>query len=314
MRAWQYTGVGNPFRICEVAEPTPGPGEVAISVRASGLCHTDVGFVDGHLPEEMLAKIPITLGHEVVGVVCGLGTGVDKLGVGDCVGVLSGLRGPAFAYDGGFAQTLTAPADHAVPTPKGISFAKLAVGADAGMVAHRALVTVAGVTSGSRLGLIGLGGLGLSAAQMAIALGATVYAAEPRTELHGMAMDWGVRGCFADARGFAGLDLDVIVDFAGMGTTTATAVETVAPGGRIVLVGVGAMSMTINTTLLVGKSVQILGHQGGSTRDLLAYWQYLSEGLEPVVTEISFDDIGAGLDRLRRGEVVGRLVAVFGED
>jgi alcohol dehydrogenase, propanol-preferring len=311
MKAWQYLGQGRPLTITDVAEPIPGPGQVAISVRASGLCHADVGFIDGHLPETHLAKVPITLGHEVVGVVSALGEAVTDFAVGDPVGVMSGEAGPAFGYDGGFAPTMIAPVDQVVRAPEVLSFTKLAVGADAGMVAHRALVSVGRVTQETRLGIIGLGGLGISAAQIGVALGATTYAAELRTDLHELATSWGVRECFPDASGFNGLNLDVIADFAGFGTTTAAAVEAVAPGGRVVLVGVGAPSATVDTTLLVSKDVQLLGHHGGDRNDLLSYWKYVAEGLDPVVTEISFDEIGQGLDRLRRGEVTGRLVAVF---
>jgi len=311
MKAWQYTGPGEPIRLTDVEEPVPGPGEVAIQVLASGLCHTEIGFLDGHLPAAYLAKTPITLGHEVAGRVSALGEGVTELEVGDVVGVLSGALGPAFAYDGGFAPTLTAPVDHVLRAPDGIPLSRLAVGADAGMVAHRALVVTGGVSAGTRLGVIGLGGLGVSAVQMGVALGATVYAAEPRAALHEHARGWGVEECFADAGEFAGLDLDVIVDLAGYGTTTAAAVDTVRPGGTVVVVGTAVSTSTINTTMLVGKNVRLLGHQGGSADDLSAYWQFLADGLDPMVTEIGFDEIGEGLERLRRGEVQGRLIAVL---
>jgi propanol-preferring alcohol dehydrogenase len=79
------------------------------------------------------------------------------------------------------------------------------------------------------------------------------------------------------------------------------------------LVGVGEGAATINTMLLVMHKVSLLGHQGASADDLRAYWDFVSRGLDPVVTEIGFDEIADGLDKLRRHEVVGRLVAVLGD-
>lgn len=57
MRGWQFTEVGAPLQWAETPEPRPGPGEVVVDVRAAGLCHSDVGFVDGHI-SWMLAFTP----------------------------------------------------------------------------------------------------------------------------------------------------------------------------------------------------------------------------------------------------------------
>jgi propanol-preferring alcohol dehydrogenase len=106
----------------------------------------------------------------------------------------------------------------------------------------------------------------------------------------------------------------VIVDFAGFASTVAAAVATVGLEGKVILVGAGEPAATINTMLLVKNKGQLIGHQGADADDLSAYWNFLSHGLDPVVTEISFDEIGEGIDRLRRREVVGRLVAVLDGD
>jgi D-arabinose 1-dehydrogenase-like Zn-dependent alcohol dehydrogenase len=311
LKAWQFLGDGKPLTLNDVDEPTTLPGWVVVEVKGTGLCHTDVAFVDGAIPSALLNHVPMTIGHEVAGVIAAVGDGVVGLAVGDRVGVRSGADGPGWAYHGGFAQFLSAPANHVVKAPDGIAFSHLAVGGDAGMIAYQAVAGRGAVDKGTRVGIIGLGGLGCSGLQIAAMLGAEVYAAEPRKVLHERARAWGARDVFDSAEAFAGLALDVIVDFAGFGTTVAAAVATVRPEGTVVLVGAGESAATINTMLLVMNKVSLLGHQGAGADDLRAYWDFLGRGLDPVVTEIGFDEIGDGLDRLRRHEVVGRLVAVL---
>lgn len=310
MRAWQFIEPGKPLELRDVDEPSPGEGQVLISVRASGLCHTELGFIDGVIPAELLAHTPMTFGHEIAGVVTGLGPGVTEFSEGDAVGVMSGIVGPAFGYDGGFASKVVTPVEHVVRAPDGVPFDQLAVGADAGMVAHAGL-RKAGVKAGMKVGIIGLGGVGLCGAQMANMMGAEVHAAEPREPLHEHATRWGLASCVKDTSEFAGLELDAIVDYAGFGTTTAAAVDTIKSGGTIVLIGAGANKATITTTTFAAKNVIMIGSQGAEREDLLAFWDYLSKGLDPMVTPLSFDDIGDGLDRLARGEAYGRMVALL---
>ena len=74
--SWQFTNTHEPLVLAEVDEPTPGPGEVLIDIKAAGLCHSDVGLLEDEGWLRTLAKRPITIGHEVAGVISGLGEGV----------------------------------------------------------------------------------------------------------------------------------------------------------------------------------------------------------------------------------------------
>lgn len=313
MKAWQFVGPGQPLTLNEVEIPAPGPQDVLVRVLGTGLCHTDVAFVDGGIPSSFMAHVPMTVGHEVAGRVVAVGQRVTKVAVGDRVGVRSSTEGAGWAHHGGFAEYMAAREEHTVKAPDGVSYSYLAVGGDAGMTAYSAL-TRGGVGPDVRVGIIGLGGLGCSGLQMAVRMGAVVYGAEPRTMIHDMALRWGAAGVFSSAEGFKELDLDVIVDYAGFATTVSTAVEAVGFGGTVVLVGAGEFSSTVNTMMMVRNKVSLLGHQGATDEDLLTYWDFVRQGLEPVVTEIAFDEIADGLDRLRRNEVVGRLVAVLPDE
>ena len=94
MKAWQFIGEGQPLTLNEVPEPTAGPGEVLIDVLAAGLCHSDVGFLEGAIPAAMFGELPRTLGHEVAGRVRELGEGVTSVKVGDTVAVVMSAEGP----------------------------------------------------------------------------------------------------------------------------------------------------------------------------------------------------------------------------
>lgn len=314
MRAWQYVGAGQPLTLNEVDVPTAGAGQVQISVKAVGLCHTDVGILDGVIPDSILASVPLTLGHEVAGVVTAVGGGVERFAIGDRVGLVAGEQGPGLAFHGGYASTVVAPQEVVVLLPDGVDFPEAAAAADAGLTSYRAIATVGAVTSKTRVGIIGLGGLGLIGVQIAKALGATVYAAEIREEAREVALKQGATEVVQDADDLAAFDLDVIVDFAGFGTTTAAAIRAIRPGGKVVLVGAGANQATIDTNVFVAKNVRIEGSNAGTADDLRAFLAMVANGeASPVLSYTTFDGIKDGLDQVNAGKVIGRLVAVLDE-
>ncbi|SDZ01831.1 alcohol dehydrogenase, propanol-preferring [Geodermatophilus africanus] len=311
MRAWQFTGAGDPLRLVELPAPTPGLGQVVVDVRAAGLCHSDVGFVDGHITW-MLEQMPIVLGHEVAGVIAAVGQDVDGFAVGDRVGIAGdGLDAPGIVLDGGFADQCIGKVEQLVPIPDNVTFVQAASGTDAGMTSYHAVMVVGGVTAGTRVGIIGLGGLGLTGARIAVIAGAEVYAAEVDNAKHETGLAAGVTAVVSDAKELADFGLDVIVDFAGFGTTTAAAVEAINAGGRIVQVGMGAPDMTISTQTLVSKQIELVGSLGGKKADTASVYELMAAGdLEIVTSTLPFSQIDQGIERLRQGGVQGRLVAV----
>ncbi len=102
----------------------------------------------------------------------------------------------------------------------------------------------------------------------------------------------------------------MIIDFAGFGTTTAAAIETVRNRGRVVQVGLARPMGTISLNKLTLKALDLVGSQAGTKEDCSAVLQLIADGkLTSRITTISFEEIGEGIDRLERGEVIGRLVA-----
>jgi propanol-preferring alcohol dehydrogenase len=113
-----------------------------------------------------------------------------------------------------------------------------------------------------------------------------------------------------DVTELAPYGLDLIVDFAGFGTTTAGAIEAVRPGGRVVQVGLGLTEATISTMALIARNVTLRGSGGGRPADTAAVLGHMARGnLTIESTTIGFDDIPEGLARLERGGVIGRIVA-----
>lgn len=318
MKAWHFVAPGTPLELVDITEPIPGEGEVLVDIKAAGLCHSDVSIMKGVL--DVTSKSPLVLGHEVAGVVSRIGPGVTGVAVGDRVGLAfdrdAAMRGeidtPGVSRDGGFTMKTIGKAGFLVPMPEGVSFAQAAAGTDAGMTAYHAVKVAGQVGPGMKVGIIGLGGLGLLAARIAVILGAEVYAADPKASLWPKAQQLGVVDCVADVLELAPHGLDVICDFAGRGTTTAGAIEVVRSEGRVVQVGQAVRDATISIHALTLKAVELIGSLGGTGEDIADIYALIASGqLTPTIEIIGFDDIPAGLERLKVGSLEGRLVAEY---
>jgi len=314
MLVWELPAVNEPLRLVERPDPEPGPSDVLVEIRASGLCHSDVGVCHDPGWTEVVAFWPMVIGHEFAGVVTAVGDDVQDVRVGDRVGVCplgpSGVE-PGYGRDGGFATHSVVPASDVVPIPDGVDFMAAAVGTDAGATALHAVKTVGEVRAGSRVAIVGLGGLGQFAVGIALLLGAEVLACDVRPAARELATGLGVTDVFENVSDLAGAQPDVIVDLAGFGTTTAEAIRSVAPGGRVVQVGMGVLEATISTRDLITNQVTLVGSLGASITELGEVYELLASGmLAPAITPIEFSEIPAGLERLAAGQVQGRLAAV----
>lgn len=159
--------------------------------------------------------------------------------------------------------------------------------------------------------MIGFGGLGQIGARVAVLAGAEVYVAEVNGKVWDAAKEAGVRAVSSSIADFADIGLDAIVDYAGFGTTTAEAISTVRRGGLVVQVGMGRLESTISTRDLILSEVTLVGSQGGTKDDVAGVYDLATGELKPTLTEITFDEIPEGLEKLQRGEVIGRLVAIY---
>jgi propanol-preferring alcohol dehydrogenase len=316
VKAWQFTGTHDPLTIVEIPEPEPGRGEVLIDVKAAGICHTDVGMLEDETWLQ-ITTLPVVPGHEIAGVVSRVGEGVTAFQRGERVAVWpmsSGVDSEVYGLgrNGGFESKVTVVEDALIRIPDGVDFDLAAMATDAGMTAHGAVVTSGEVGSGDKVGIIGFGGLGQLGARIAVLKGAEVHVVETNEAVWDRARRTGASSVVRDITELAGTHLNVIVDFAGFGTTTAGAIDAVAFGGRVVQVGMGKLESTISTYNLIMKRVRLIGNWGGNDADIAGVLVLMANGdLSPAIERTDFSGIADGIDRLRRGQVIGRLVAVF---
>ena len=195
MRAQRLAGPmpieDSPLRPADRAEPQPGPGQLLLRVKACGVCHTDLHLAEGEITPP---QFPVTPGHQVVGVVAGLGEGVEGWSLGERAGIpwlyqacsrcefcrrgqqnlCPYARFTGFSVDGGYADAMLAEADFALHIPMKIPDPEAAPLLCAGIVGYRSL-RKAELQPGERLGLVGFGASAHLALQVARYWGCPVY-------------------------------------------------------------------------------------------------------------------------------------------
>ena len=316
MKAWQFVGTNKPLVLNEVPEPTARPGTVVVDVKATGICHSDVSTLTDPNWMFMYPELPRTLGHETAGVISAVGAGMAHWKVGDRVGLAPVMsNGEALGYyswDGGWAPKLLATDDNLVKLPDEVDFALGAMATDAGLTSYHAMMTVGGAKAGMKVGVIGLGGLGYIGARAAVLSGAEVYAAEVNEETRKLADEIGLAGVASSITEFKDKNLELIVDYAGFGTTTSEAIDTLVEFGKLVQVGMGKGQATINTTPIIINQLTIAGSKSGTKEDLAGIYELMKTGkLNPPMNKITFDEIPGAVDKLHAGGVVGRFIAMM---
>lgn len=325
MKAFRFLGAEEGLVLQELPIPTPGSGQALIQVKAAGLCHSDTHVLHGGGAAWMCA-LPITLGHEVAGIITSLGdepvppSQTPPFKIGDrvavaCVGHPIQERDFQEALgvgcDGGYAEYAVAPLKNLVKLPDSVSFADAAVATDSVATAYHAVVAEGCVSKSTTVAVIGLGGLGLNGVAIAALRGARVFGVDINMDKFEQARALGAVDCATSLAQFGGETFDVVLDFAGAQATVDAALTAVRPGGCVVLVGLAAQKVQITTTSLVTQNVSLRGSTSASIQEFREVLDLLASGsLKPYVEEIAFEDIPKGLDMLGRGEVNGRLYTI----
>lgn len=125
---------------------------------------------------------------------------------------------------------------------------------------------------------------------------------------------FGPAGMSADIRDFEDAQLDVIIDFAGFGTTTASAIDAIRHGGRVVQIGMARESATLSMQKIILKEITLVGAANGEKSECEAVLDLIAQDkISSRIVQITFEQIPEYLDRLRNGQVDGRAVAVTPE-
>jgi propanol-preferring alcohol dehydrogenase len=115
-----------------------------------------------------------------------------------------------------------------------------------------------------------------------------------------------------DAAEWENQGFDLVVDYAGFGTTTNAAIKALRSDGTAVQVGLGVNEINFTIAEMITRNVKLFGSRGGTKEDIEELYEYVESGdLAPEVTQIGFDDIPQGLEDLEENKVTGRLVALF---
>ena len=196
-----------------------------------------------------------------------------------------------------------------VKVPDNVDLAQAAASTDAGMTSYHAVVQVGGVKKGTKVGIIGIGGLGTVGARVAIGLGAEVYAASRSENARRKIEADGAYKTAVSITEFKDDNLDVIIDFAGFGKTLSDAVATVGFKGKVVVVGMGALEFPLNTSTLITRQLKVVGSNGGTQEDIANVLELISKGdLTIDIQLIDFDEVPEKIDVLRERSVEKRFV------
>lgn len=310
MKAYQWDGDGHTSLVLrDVPIPEPSSGEVQIKIKACGLCHSDCHVLDGS-GSRWIKQRPITLGHEIAAQISKLGEGVTEFHVGQRVGIA--LVAPATAigldFNGGYSEFAVAPVHTVVPLPDNLSYERACVSVDAMASAYHAVIGTAGVTSDMTVGVIGLGGLGMTGLRTAIITGAKVYGCDLDKDKLETAKNAGAVDVSSNISTFKDVVFDVVFDFVGFEKTMLAAIDAVKREGVVCLVGMGQPEMKLPAGLIVMKNIEIRGSLGGRKNELGTIFDLIAQGkLIPDIEEVPFEDLNAALHRLESGKASKRM-------
>lgn len=338
MKAAVLEQFNEPLNVRNMPDPEPGVGEVIVRTRAAGICRTDLKIIQGVIPT---VKTPLIMGHELAGEVAALGPGVHGVAEGTrvtvglditCGSCEYCLRGEldhcarlirlGLEQDGSLADYVRVPAANLIEIPDTVSFAQAATIPDAIGSPYHAVLKRADVRPGQTVAVYGLGGLGLTAVQIAVLAGARVIAIartkERRRLAEELGADWSIDPNDGEVSTqihqlTGGLGVHAFIDIVGIEGSIEQAVLACRKGGKVVVVGYFVSQLVAPMMRLVYDEVSIMGSRGSTRADLLEAVALVGQGrIRPVIgAELELEAVNQGLDRLREGSVIGRSVVGF---
>jgi alcohol dehydrogenase, propanol-preferring len=324
MWAMVLNRVGAPLERTELADRTPGPGEIRVKVGACGVCRTDLHVVDGELPNP---KTPIIPGHEIVGRIDATGPGVSGLSVGQRVGVpwLGHTCGvcpfcragrenlcdeplfTGYTRDGGFATHTVADARYCFALPAAFDDATAAPLLCAGLIGWRSY-RIAG--AGAALGIYGFGAAAHILAQVAVWQGRRVYAFTRAGDVAAQDFARSLGAVWAGGSEETPPEpLDAAIIFAPVGALVPAALRAVKKGGRVVCGGIHMSDIPSFPYTILWEERELVSVANLTRADAREFLGIAPRsGLKTEIVRFPLERANDALDDLRGGRLHGAAV------
>ncbi|WP_072313733.1 NAD(P)-dependent alcohol dehydrogenase [Agrococcus sp. Marseille-P2731] len=344
-KALQKTAPDQPYRVAQIERRDPRPHDVVIAIKAAGICHSDIHTIRD---EWGSAPFPLTVGHEIAGIVEAVGDAVTRHAVGDRVGVgcmvdscgeceqcladqeqdcLNGQVGTYASVDrdgtvtqGGYAETIVVDERFVLSIPEGIELDVAAPLLCAGITLYSPIDRW-GVGEGTRVAVIGLGGLGHMGVQLAAAKGADVTVLSRSLAKEALAAELGATRTVATGEEDWDAELrgtfDVILNTVSADLDLDRHLRLLKPHGAMVNVGLPPAAQSIKIGSLIGGGKVLAGSNIGGIRQTQEMLDFCAaHGIGAVIETIGVTEVDEAYDRVVAGDVRFRFVidtATFAE-
>jgi propanol-preferring alcohol dehydrogenase len=331
------TEYDRPLEYQDVDDPRPGNNEIVMKVRAAGMCSTDIKIITGMLSD--FIKLPHIPGHEIAGDIVGKGKDVKHLeigqsgvaypviGCGRCCYCITGnenlcanTRRLGFEENGGFAEYVKMPADNFCRISPGLPFEDMSILSDALGTPYHAFTKIARPMPGKPVLIIGSGGLGLHAVQIAKLMGCFVIACDIREDSLSAAKQGGADVCVnirnsADPPGEIlqltdGLGVDVVLEGVGKQDTVSLGLKCLKKQGTLIVMGYNPrLDIIIPFIDLHNKELKVAGTKICTRQDLVDVIGLVEKGLiKPVISEtMLLAGLNTALEAVKDQKTVGRI-------
>lgn len=317
---------GQPLQEADLPKSKPAAGQILVRVAACAVCRTDLHVVDGELPEP---KLPLVLGHEIIGRVVERGEGVDRFAIGERVGIpwlgwscgecpycrsnrenlCDRARFTGYTIDGGYADYTVADQGYCFSIPESYSDVQAAPLLCAGLIGYRCLAKAG---NAKRLGIYGFGAAAHIVAQVALYQERQIYAfTRPGDgETQQFARELGATWA-GDSDQLPPQELDAALLFAPVGELIPQALKAVAKGGTVVCGGIHMSDIPSFPYRLLWGERKLCSVANLTRRDAQEFLALAPQ--VPIRTKVQtfpLAESNRALEQLRRGEIQGAAVLV----
>jgi propanol-preferring alcohol dehydrogenase len=311
-----------PLQMVDLPVPTPGPKEILVKVSVCGVCHTELDEIEGRLPP----TLPVILGHEIVGRVEGLGSGVARFALGDRIGIawinsacgkcqfcLEGnenlcreFKGTGCHANGGYAEYTVISEDFAYPIPDRFSDSEAAPLLCAGAIGYRDL-RLSGIKRGQTLGLFGFGASAHIVVQVAKYWGCEMFVFTRSEEHRNLAKKLGAvwAGSPEDE---PPQKLNCAIDFTPVGETVPNALRVLEKGGRLLVAVIRKRNLIppLDYAQLLWDEKEIKSVSNITRKDAQEFLSLAAEiPIIPEVQEFKLEEANKALLLLKQGKIQG---------